>query len=81
MYEICDGIIQDLTIDVFFRPLGGLLVRENQTLGVFVDGLCRHACQSYVDICTIMSIGQNNRSMAATMLNSDSSRADTFVTI
>lgn len=44
MCEIYNEKVQDLMVDVRERPAKGLRVRENKALGVFVDGLSKHAC-------------------------------------
>lgn len=44
MCEIYNEKVQDLMIDVKQRPPEGLKVRESKALGVFVDGLSKHAC-------------------------------------
>ena len=50
MSEIYNEKVQDLTIDARKRPTEGLKVRESKALGIFVDGLSKHACQKYEDI-------------------------------
>ena len=81
MCEIYNEKVQDLTIDGKLRPLEGLKVRESKALGVFVDGLSKHACSKYEDIKKVMDIGESNRSKGATLMNSESSRAHTVIMI
>ena len=63
------------------RPAAGLKVRESKALGVFVDGITKHAVQSYEEIDKIMKIGESNRTKGATLMNADSSRAHTVIQI
>lgn len=79
--EIYNEKVQDLMIDVSKRPQGGLQVRESKTLGVFVDGISRHAVSSYAEISRIMEIGEAHRSRGATLMNAESSRAHTIIQI
>lgn len=68
-------------INVDKRPSAGLKVRESKTLGVFVDGISKHAVQSYEQIAKVMATGESHRSKGATLMNSESSRAHTVITI
>lgn len=81
MCEIYNEKVQDLMIPVKDRPQQGLKVRESKTLGVFVDGISRHAVQSYEQIAKVMEIGENHRSKGATLMNAESSRAHTVIAI
>lgn len=81
MCEIYNEKVQDLMVEVKKRPNEGLKVRESKTLGVYVDGLSKHACSSYSDIDKVMSIGESHRSKGATLMNSESSRAHTVIMI
>lgn len=81
MCEIYNEKVQDLMIPVNKRPSGGLKVRESKTLGVFVDGLSKHAVSSYEEIEKVMQIGESHRSKGATLMNSESSRAHTVIQI
>jgi kinesin family protein 13 len=47
MLEIYNEEIQDLTIPANTRPAGGLKIRENKLLGVYVDGAKKHLVTSY----------------------------------
>lgn len=40
--EIYNEIVQDLCIDPKKRTQGGLKIRQNKTLGIFVEGLSKH---------------------------------------
>ena len=79
--EIYMEKVQDLMVEPRTRPSGGLRVRESRALGVFVDGLSKHACSSYDDIAKVMAIGESHRSKGATLMNAESSRAHTVITI
>ena len=81
MCEIYNEKVQDLMIPVAKRPQGGLKVRESKTLGVFVDGLSKHAVSSYDEIENVMAIGESHRSKGATLMNAESSRAHTVIQI
>ena len=81
MCEIYNEKVQDLMIDVKKRPTEGLKVRESKTLGVYVDGLSKHACSAYADIAGVMATGESHRSKGATLMNSESSRAHTVIMI
>lgn len=81
MCEIYNEKVQDLTIEVKKRPQEGLKVRESKALGVFVDGLSKHACEKYEDIKKVMDLGEAHRSKGATLMNSESSRAHTVIMI
>lgn len=54
MCEIYNEKVQDLMIDVKKRPSNGLKVRESKALGIFVDGLSKHAVSSYDEIDKVM---------------------------
>jgi hypothetical protein len=79
MCEIYNEKVQDLMIPVQKRPNNGLKIRESKTLGIFVDGLSKHAVSSYDEIKNVMSIGEGHRSKGATLMNSESSRAHTII--
>lgn len=66
-------------IPVQKRPNNGLKIRESKALGIFVDGLSKHAVTSFEQISKIMSIGESHRSKGATLMNSESSRAHTVI--
>ena len=63
------------------RPSNGLKIRENKALGVFVDGVSKHAVSTFDEIKKVMDIGESNRSKGATLMNAESSRAHTVIQI
>jgi hypothetical protein len=77
--EIYNEKVQDLMITVDKRPSAGLKVRESPTLGVFVDGITKHAVTNYEQIAAKMATGESHRSKGATLMNSESSRAHTVI--
>lgn len=81
MLEIYNEEIQDLTLPPAQRVAGGLKIRENKLLGVYVDGVKKHYCTSYKEIENVMETGTKNRTVAATQMNATSSRAHTIITI
>ena len=81
MCEIYNEKVQDLMIEVPKRPQNGLKVRESKALGIFVDGLSKHAVGSFEEIEKVMSIGESHRSKGATLMNAESSRAHTVIQI
>ena len=81
MLEIYNEKVQDLMARIEDRPKGGLKVRESKKHGVFVDKLSKHAVTSYEEIEEKMSEGNKNRTIAATQMNSSSSRAHTIIAI
>jgi len=68
-------------IKVEKRPGNGLKIRESKALGIFVDGLSKHAVTSYAEIAKVMATGESHRSKGATLMNSESSRAHTVIQI
>ncbi|XP_065344579.1 kinesin-like protein KIF13A isoform X4 [Cloeon dipterum] len=52
-----------------------LRVREHNVLGPYVDGLSQLAVTSYEDIAALMTEGNKSRTVAATNMNSESSRS------
>jgi kinesin family protein 13 len=79
MCEIYNEKVQDLMIPVTKRPNEGLKIRESKTLGIFVDGLSKHAVTSYDQIAKVMATGESHRSKGATLMNAESSRAHTVI--
>lgn len=57
MLEIYNEKIQDLLIDTSKRPAEGLKVRENQMLGVYVEGVSKKFCSNYKSVETLMEEG------------------------
>jgi len=68
-------------IPVNKRPNEGLKIRESKALGIFVDGLSKHAVTSYEAIAKVMATGESHRSKGATLMNAESSRAHTVIQI
>ncbi|XP_067931431.1 kinesin-like protein KIF13A isoform X2 [Watersipora subatra] len=60
---------------------GNLKVREHKILGPYVDGLSLLAVNSYADIENLMVEGNKSRTVAATNMNSESSRSHAVFTI
>lgn len=81
MTEIYNERVQDLLIPINKRPPGGLKVREAKSVGVYVEGLSKHAVDSYAAIQDKTAEGTRNRTIAATQMNACSSRAHTIITI
>ena len=81
MMEIYNEKVQDLLIPVNKRAKEGLKIREHKTFGVFVEGLSKHYVNSYESIQNWMEEGNTHRSVAATEMNANSSRAHTIITI
>ena len=81
MLEIYNERVQDLLIHPNQRPSGGLKVREHHSIGVFVDGLSKNPVCSYSEIEKIMEIGNQHRTIGATLMNATSSRAHTITCI
>jgi hypothetical protein len=63
------------------RSAQGLKVRQSTILGTYVEGLSKHATNSYQNIENIMALGNKNRTIGATQMNATSSRAHTIITI
>ena len=81
MLEIYNEKVQDLLIKVDDRPSGGLKVRENSKLGVFVQGLNKYEVKSYAEIEKIIEKGNENKTLGSTLMNATSSRAHTIITL
>jgi hypothetical protein len=81
MCEIYNEKVQDLMIPVNQRPSTGLKIRESKALGIFVDGLSKHAVSSFEQISKVMEVGESHRSKGATLMNAESSRAHTIIQI
>jgi hypothetical protein len=81
MLEIYNEHIQDLFGNPNNRPKGGLKVRESPMAGVFVEGLSKVPVNSYDEIQKQYDIGNNNRTIASTLMNATSSRAHTIFSI
>lgn len=63
------------------RPKEGLKIREHQSLGIYVEGLSKHAVSSYEQIEERMDQGSKNRTIGSTQMNATSSRAHTVIAI
>ncbi len=81
MLEIYNEKIHDLLIPVKKRTKGGLKVRENPKIGVYVEKLHKYNVQSYSEIEEIIEKGNQNKTQASTMMNKTSSRAHTIITL
>lgn len=81
MLEIYNEKIQDLLISPSDRPKQGLKVRENKTVGIYVENLSKTAVESYEAIERKMDEGNRNRTIASTQMNASSSRAHTIIQI
>lgn len=81
MMEIYNEKVQDLLIPVSRRPKGGLKIRENLKIGVFVEDLAKYDVSSYGEIDNTINEGNKNRTLASTLMNATSSRAHTIITL
>ncbi|EGR29233.1 kinesin motor domain protein [Ichthyophthirius multifiliis] len=81
MLEIYNETVQDLLVNVTKRPVGGLKIRQNTSLGFYTDGLSKHPVEDYDQIEKLMDGGTQNRTVAATQMNASSSRAHTIIVI
>jgi len=82
MIEIYNEKIQDLFgPQNQQRPPGGLKLRENKTLGFYVENKRNYPVTSYEDISRRMEEGNENRTISSTLMNATSSRAHTIITI
>jgi kinesin family protein 13 len=81
MLEIYNEKIQDLLIPVAKRPKGGLKIRENAKLGVFVEDLTKSEVISYAEIEAVIEMGNKNKTLGSTLMNATSSRAHTIITL
>ncbi len=78
--EIYNEKVHDL-----LDPAGGtrqsLKVREHNILGPYVDGLSTLAVSSFAEIDSLMAEGNKSRTVAATNMNSESSRSHAVFTL
>ncbi|KAL4504232.1 hypothetical protein ABPG72_021070 [Tetrahymena utriculariae] len=81
MLEIYNEKVQDLLIPCNKRPQGGLRIRENKTIGFYVEHLTKYPVKSYEAIEQRMEEGSKNRTIASTQMNASSSRAHTIITV
>ena len=61
--------------------MGGLKIRENKMLGVYVEGIQKIQVESYEEIESVVEQGNQNKTLGATLMNATSSRAHTIVII
>ena len=80
MLEIYNEQINDL-LNPKNRPKGGLKIRSNSALGVYVEGLSKHVVKNYQEIEKEMEEGTLARTVASTNMNATSSRAHTVFTV
>lgn len=66
MVEIYNEKVQDLLINPNKRPKEGLKIREQASVGVYVDGLSKHPVSSYKQIEAKMDEGSKNRTIGST---------------
>lgn len=81
MMEIYNEKIQDLLVQVSRRPKNGLVIRENPKIGVYVEGLCKFQVNSYKEIDDIIATGNKNKTIGTTLMNANSSRAHTIISL
>jgi hypothetical protein len=81
MIEIYNETVQDLFILPEMRPRGGLEIRENKLIGVYVDGCVRKPVTSYTALEKVIDEAFEHRTLGSTMMNATSSRAHTVTTI
>lgn len=81
MVEIYNERVQDLLVNPAKRPNEGLKIRENQTYGVYVEGMLKVAVNSFKEIERQMDEGGKNRTIGSTQMNATSSRGHTVITI
>lgn len=56
-------------------------IRENQKVGVFVEGLSKFEVKTYEEIDGIIEKGNQNKSLGSTLMNATSSRAHTIIVL
>ena len=81
MLEIYNEKVQDLLVPISQRPRGGLKVRENVKIGVFVENLLKYEVGNYEEIEQVIAEGNKNKTLASTLMNATSSRAHTIITL
>ena len=47
MLEIYNEAVQDLLVHITKRPIGGLKIRQNNSIGFYTDGLTKHPVENY----------------------------------
>jgi Kinesin motor domain len=66
MLEIYNEKVHDLLTPTSKRTPSGLKIRENNTIGFYVENLSKHPATSYDTIQQKMEEGSRNRSIAST---------------
>ena len=77
-YEIYNEKVYDLLSEATEVPCR---VREHKLQGAYVEGLTRVVITSYDDVALLLEHGQKHRAVAATLLNSTSSRSHAVFTV
>eukprot|EP00929_Paragymnodinium_shiwhaense_P022478 TRINITY_DN14356_c0_g4_i1.p1 TRINITY_DN14356_c0_g4~~TRINITY_DN14356_c0_g4_i1.p1 ORF type:complete len:1154 (+),score=338.69 TRINITY_DN14356_c0_g4_i1:119-3580(+) len=81
MVELYNEAVQDLLILPQERLRAGLQIRESKALGIYIEGVTKQAVNSYKSIESVIQEAEENRTVAATLMNATSSRAHTVVSI
>lgn len=79
--ELYNEKVQDLLVPISQRHKEGLKLRESSKLGFYVYDLSKHEVKSYEQIESLIELGNKNRTIGATQMNSTSSRAHTVISI
>lgn len=79
--EIYNEEVKDLLIKSAKNPKGGLDLKESPDTGVFVKDLSAVVVRSVEELEKLMTVGNNNRSVGATLMNENSSRSHSIFTI
>lgn len=74
-------IYNEQIIDLMTKESRNLVVREDVSRGVFIDGLTELSITSYEDVLGIIAKGLTVRKTASTFMNSESSRSHTIFTM
>ena len=77
MCEIYNEKIKDLQNPV----QNNLKIHEEKGKGVYIDGVTNTYCLAENEVYSVMKIGQSNRAVASTNMNSESSRSHTLFTM
>lgn len=80
MLEIYNEVIQDLLVPPSRRLKSGLAIREGPE-GVYVEALKMARVYSLDEILNYLALGTRHRTIGATVMNAESSRAHTIVMI
>lgn len=76
--EIYNELVRDLLSKT---PTCSLEVRENSSIGVFVQDLSGYVVHTFEELENLMKMGEKNRSVGATDINVASSRSHTIFTV